>query len=47
MKEYLKKERNGLAPHVMSIPGTGIAAALLAYLGDGSRFSSRMWIVRG
>jgi transposase len=24
----------------MSIPGIGIAAALLAYLGDGSRFSA-------
>jgi transposase len=33
---------NGLAPYVMSIPGIGIeiAAALPAYLGDGSRFSS-------
>jgi transposase len=33
---------NELAPYVMSIPGIGIeiAAALLAYLGDGSRFSS-------
>jgi transposase len=32
---------NGLAPYVMSIPGIGIeiAAALLAYFGDGSRFS--------
>jgi transposase len=31
-----------LAPYVMSIPGIGIeiAAALLAYLGDGSRFST-------
>jgi transposase len=32
---------SGLAPYVMSIPGIGIdiAAALPAYLGDGSRFS--------
>jgi transposase len=32
---------NELAPYVLSIPGIGIevAAALLAYLGDGSRFS--------
>jgi transposase len=33
---------NELAPYVMSIPGVGIglAAVFLAYLGDGSRFSS-------
>jgi transposase len=33
---------NELAPYVMSIPGIGIeiAGVLLAYLGDGSRFST-------
>jgi transposase len=36
-----KTRENGLAPYIMSIPGigSGIASVLLAYLGDGSRFS--------
>ncbi|MDR1389223.1 MAG: IS110 family transposase [Treponema sp.] len=36
-----KTRENELAPYVMSIPGVGlgIAGVLLAYLGDGSRFS--------
>jgi transposase len=36
-----KTRENELAPYVMSIPGIGlgIATVLLAYLGDGSRFS--------
>jgi hypothetical protein len=29
-----------LAPYLLSIPGIGIAGVLLAYLGDGSRFST-------
>jgi transposase len=37
-----KTRKNELAPYVMSIPGVGlgIAGVFLAYLGDGSRFSS-------
>jgi transposase len=37
----VKTQENELAPYVMSIPGVGlgIASVLLAYLGDGSRFS--------
>jgi transposase len=31
--------KHELAPYVMSIPGIGIAAALPAYIGEGSRFS--------
>jgi transposase len=43
MKEKIAERvrRDERAPYVMSIPGIGIdiAAVLLAYLGDGSRFS--------
>jgi transposase len=43
MEERVAKRtrEHGLAPYVMSIPGVGIgiAAVLLAYLGDGSRFT--------
>jgi transposase len=35
-----KTRKHELAPYVLSIPGIGIAGVILAYIGDGSRFST-------